>query len=593
MSYLSPLRLHFCGRFQASVSTVNNTPQNWDNSTWGANETGQTLGFDPTGDGDWRLIGCKVTAAFGADGAAAAADDPLLRCTVADSDTRVAAKLVDLDSEQQMVSTIFGLQVRIAAADGTTVVSGRFEPAAFTDLWQRWTAGSHDPSFGACFQSVLTDVQWGEGAAGSAVLRALQAATADGMLSIKFNVDGYQTDSTANDYTRGRIAGTIGPYVDGEPRRMLVGRRFLVDPYAFAAKLNYAWAVVDEDAGKLLLDLGNSIPTESYGGALVDAGPLAVTAGDLALGEVSGYGGEDWYAATAGIVALPADRTLDPAELATLAETRLAVTPQGGAPLQEAPMGIYARADDFVFRLDPGETADVRVVASRYGKPYAGAGIVLDFDDSQLQGGDGDPPVGTPQSALSFPEHATTDGAGVATFTLTASDPGNPRGYIDGQVYGVRPMLDGALALGPNYPTNPWDYVSVHVYDAFDVADPQWFPDLQPIFDQYANLYPVMRRIVDLSSYDSVCANRMSLQMAFGLDFEDPNYMPATRDLSKARLAAIMTWLAKDPPPLGAPAVMGTASRTAPADELQPDGPGGKSLAVAKLPAATDAGADR
>jgi len=32
MSYLNPLRLHFAGQFQASVSTVNNDPVHFDNS---------------------------------------------------------------------------------------------------------------------------------------------------------------------------------------------------------------------------------------------------------------------------------------------------------------------------------------------------------------------------------------------------------------------------------------------------------------------------------------------------------------------------------------------------------------------------------
>src|SRR3712207_8496379 len=32
MSYLNPLRLHFAGQFQASISTVNNDPVHYDNA---------------------------------------------------------------------------------------------------------------------------------------------------------------------------------------------------------------------------------------------------------------------------------------------------------------------------------------------------------------------------------------------------------------------------------------------------------------------------------------------------------------------------------------------------------------------------------
>lgn len=579
MSYLGPLRLHFAGTFQASVSTLNNNTQNWDDDNWGAGRKITDIRFDPTGDASWRLIGCAVTSALMGDGSAAGADDPVLKCTVADSATRVAGKLVDLDPQQQMVSTIFGLEVRIAAADGTTLVGGRFRPAAFTDAWQRWTAGSNDPAYGACYQSVLTDLQWEDAAAGSPFLSALRAATQDGMLSIKFNVDGYQTDSTDLDYTRGRVVGTIGPYAAGEPLMTMFGRRFLREPSAFVADLNSAWAVVDEEAGKVLLDLGNTLPTQSRAGLMIDQGPLAVSAGAVSLGPVGGYTTADWYADTAGIVALPPDRVLGREELEALASTPIAIVAQGtGATLEESPQGLYARPDEYVYRLDPGQSAQARVVAMSYGKPLAGAEVRLTFDQQVLAPIPGDPATGTPEDALTFPATVTTGDDGFAPFTLEAGDPKNPRVYVDGQVYAVRPAL---AAAGVAYPASPWDFVSVHVYDAFDVQDPEWYAHLQPVFEQYANLYPVMRRILDLSSYEAVCANRASLLMAFGLDFDDPNYMPVTRDLSAGKLAAIQAWLAKDPPPLGAPVAMGTASRVAPGDEPQPAGGGGKALSAA------------
>ncbi len=34
MSYLDPVRLHFAGRFQADVSTVNNDPTHYNNATF-------------------------------------------------------------------------------------------------------------------------------------------------------------------------------------------------------------------------------------------------------------------------------------------------------------------------------------------------------------------------------------------------------------------------------------------------------------------------------------------------------------------------------------------------------------------------------
>ena len=58
--------------------------------------------------------------------------------------------------------------------------------------------------------------------------------------------------------------------------------------------------------------------------------------------------------------------------------------------------------------------------------------------------------------------------------------------------------------------------------------------------------------IVDLGSYDSVCANVRTLELAFGLPIDDPNSMPVTRDLSPTRRKAILRWL-REPGPDGKP----------------------------------------
>ena len=64
---------------------------------------------------------------------------------IADADTRVAGKLVDLDSEQQMVSEIWGLVVRLMNGS-SDVFAGPYDVAAFTDLWPRAKGGGDDVS---------------------------------------------------------------------------------------------------------------------------------------------------------------------------------------------------------------------------------------------------------------------------------------------------------------------------------------------------------------------------------------------------------------------------------------------------------------
>src|SRR5271154_2393448 len=125
MRYINALRLHFAGRFQANVSTVKNDPSHFDNAAFeknyqrmqGPNMNPPNGWFNPEGDAAFRLLGCRITSAWMSAGPTAH-DDLALRCIVADSDNRVPAKLVDLDSEQQLVSEIWGLQVRIAGPDG-------------------------------------------------------------------------------------------------------------------------------------------------------------------------------------------------------------------------------------------------------------------------------------------------------------------------------------------------------------------------------------------------------------------------------------------------------------------------------------------
>ena len=89
------------------------------------------------GDAAWRFIGCRVTAAFLVDGTVVDANDLVLGGLIAGSDRKVAAKIVDLDPEQQLVSEIWGLEMRICDAAGTTWLSGRFEPVGFMDIWDR------------------------------------------------------------------------------------------------------------------------------------------------------------------------------------------------------------------------------------------------------------------------------------------------------------------------------------------------------------------------------------------------------------------------------------------------------------------------
>ena len=73
-----------------------------------------------------------------------------------------------------------------------------------------------------------------------------------------------------------------------------------------------------------------------------------------------------------------------------------------------------------------------------------------------------------------------------------------------------------------------------------------WVEDIEPIFSQYAQLYPVMMQVVNMSNYTDVKLRAAPLLYAMGNDISHPSYMPVTRDLSAAKRNVIIEWLRGD-----------------------------------------------
>ncbi len=637
MSYLNAVRLHFAGQFQTNVSTVNNDPEHFRNSTFepsfqtlqGPNFDPPNGWFNPQGDGGFRLLGCKVTSAWTETGPAGA-DDPVFSGDFADADKRVCAKMADLDSEQQLVSEIWGLKIRITDKRGANLLTGEFLETAFFDIWDRaLVSAGGDQVAGAAYQSVLQDLVWGD-LSGSPFLARLKAVAESGAgpggaatLSMKFNVDGINLDFRAPDFMCGRIAGTIGPNAADEPRHMVRGRHLMAYPKARvprpnffypAGSLNFCAAVLDEGSGHLYVDLGNALPTTTPGGPVVDLGDLDVFVFQqpgsvpIRLGSIpsqgpGGYAKSRWYAGCAGVVALPL--SADQVQLAANLPLTLAATGIASSVfISEASGGGYLRADRYVYRLTPDESAEVVFYATLLGQPLPDFQIRFERDTSGLQPGaptEAASPayldVAVPAEAIAFAPTATTDKDGRAVLTLRASDPGTPRWAgpgdygLDGQVYGVRASFQFDTNPGANNPVapddavNPWDFVSILIWSAFRTSDPVQWAEIKPVFQQYANLYPVMNRFLDLGSLESVKKNLRLLKLSFGLDPADPNSMPVTRDLSRQKRQAILAWLANpvgdEPPP--APRAAFAAVGPSTQEKFAADAKGGKSAAARRL----------
>src|SRR5215210_2864247 len=100
MSYLDVPRLHFAGNFIANPSTINNTPANFD-PTVPINF--QNESWNPNGNAAWKFLNCTVRSAVNAAGQVypTSGTDPVIGAAVLSTDQPVAAKLVDLDTQQQ------------------------------------------------------------------------------------------------------------------------------------------------------------------------------------------------------------------------------------------------------------------------------------------------------------------------------------------------------------------------------------------------------------------------------------------------------------------------------------------------------------
>jgi hypothetical protein len=540
MSYLGVPRIHFAGRFQSDVPTVNNVDVYHNNDTfeprfqWLQSPPDQNGLFNPRGSGAFRLRGCRVTGVVYPDGRYAASpdEDPVVGSYLAEDNLRVSAKIVDLHPLGQKVPEIYGLRLRLLNAEGAEFLKADFEPASVIDVWRRDQSNAPIPDLGGVYQSVLSGLQWST-TVPSPFLRALREATQDGLLSIKFNLGGVDIDPSDPESFFGRIVGSIGVYRTGEPRQFVAARRLR---QVAGGAFNSAPCLLDEDSGTLFIDLGNSVPTTTLvGGTLIPLGPLRLAAlvGEPApriLAPLEGLEG-DYYASRAGIATVK----LTPEQVATALTSSLAVVDGSDPPKQilaENADATYARLDNFVFRVYPG-TPDDRmtstVFATRFGRPAAGMQVAVNS--------------GRTLPSLSYPVALTTDANGRADFWTSSTGPRVTRPYIDGQAIFVPYGLAG-------HATEPEGTFAVRVFNLFEAPErPTWVRDIQPIFQRYANLYPAMRMVLDMGNYNDVVKYRNAIRAALLLPPNSPDYMPVTRDISPRKRDMIVKWLDTVPNP--------------------------------------------
>ena len=372
MSYLDFPRIHFAGQFQADVSTVNNDPHHFDNQDFVPQDqklptaNSSNGWWNPGGTGYWRLKNVTVTAACYASGPTVVTDpsiDWVIGTPLTGAEDRVAAKIVDLDSQNQQVSELWGFQINLGNMDGGNAFQGTYKVSALDDLWfARVPSHTGDSAASAYYQSVLYDLKWSDHVDSTILLELKDAAQKNGnMLSIRFTVDGFNGDYNTENFSYGRIVGEIGPYYQGEPKHFVAGR-YLRPISGAPVSLYYTPAKVTHYASHnyLLVDLSNSVPAQSPGGDWIDIGNLHMAVQDSGsyrlLGTIN-YKQPGWYIQKGGI-----ESYLLTHEIYHLVQQNplavVQVTDDGAIIplLQENEIGSLARSDYFVYRLDPQST---------------------------------------------------------------------------------------------------------------------------------------------------------------------------------------------------------------------------------------------
>ena len=536
MSYLDFPRIHFGGNFSAGPSTINNTPGNYSPS-----QTNPTPGWNPGGNAYFKFHDCTVRSVV--LDMSGPSDSPLHEAPVITTDNwgdgGVPAKIVDLDPEQQMVSTLYGVQLKVGSGDNYVI--GEMEP-----MWFQNFQGAY-----ASYQSVLKPVEWGADL--GEVLAMLKEASPD-LLSIKFMIG--PPSFGDNSPMSGNIYGTIGP-ADPDAPINFVPARFLRPATHSSFNFGHALVAKDDDGNpaRLTIDLGSSA-------AMASDTTLTVWANSAKVGAVQ-LGTVDYSTAMLENQALVFDIDLE--GLSSIEQNLLTTNPLSltngdgaGAPavLEENEHGVYVDATPYVFRMEANSTTNVDFWATRFGEPAEVEVTITDESSRILPRGASAPPAvgrvgpgGTKVGWMcldtgerkDYPATVTTGEDGKGRLSIAGGDPKDFRAFIDGQVYALK-FSASEIPVHPDLNS----FLSLLVHDAFDKS-PTW-ENISPIMAQYAKLYPIMAALgIQLDNPDSLRAHKQALLQVFGFPIEDPRYMPVVRDLSTAKLNAIVAWLQAQP----------------------------------------------
>lgn len=571
MSYLHLPRLIFSGDFISDVSTVNNDPQHYNNATFipSFQEFGQggTNGWwNPEGGATFNLQDCTICGITYKDGTSQI-NNKLVGMFVKGPEGSSSGKMVDLDPQQQMVSELWAVRLRILTKQDVLLLEGDLEVTAFRDLQLRQHDGMqiNGQPLGASWTSVLKNISWSKEVENYRFFQELKSETQDNRLAVNLNGFGYYY-SHAKDgrFSLGRMLGAIGPWYRNEPINFTAERRLYAtkqygDSNRPSTYFNFSNFRYDEVQSRLSLDLGSSFPVSDSLGTIAFNSSLILGISKkpldnlpsldvypirdnefIEIGTVA-YSKGDWLMKSAGIIDIEGvANDLKDNQLILLIKSK-----DGTYNLmaREAISGLNVQADNMVLRLDNGQRENINFFARQWGKPLKSARITVQRAK---------PTKPSPGPICTIPGNnypvngITIDGStviisdGVGSLTINGNEIDAPRGYLDGQVYFLSYQLEDESQENAGYVA----MISILLKPYSPIPDQPKWSDIQETMQQFSNLYPIMSKyLVDLGDRDAVLEKKEILLFAFSQDIDSPIYMPVTRDLSESKRLTILKWL--------------------------------------------------
>ncbi|XP_076814934.1 uncharacterized protein LOC143461064 isoform X2 [Clavelina lepadiformis] len=256
--------------------------------------------------------------------------------------------------------------------------------------------------------------------------------------------------------------------------------------------------------------------------------------------------------------------------------------------VMENPNGINIKPKQHITRrLNRGETWKIQTLSSSYGRPVINASVELriintlsGLEECKTNPVPCSPVLASPKDILRLKDLAYTDANGLAELSVgVVGNPGFPRQCgLDGQIYplgfiltystptgratriGEGGMFDGIFKpfvqaqarqqcnLQQAFSTVP---LALKVFGSLPESlmrktCPSWEDGVQNIFSFYADIAPAMekRGVIDLKDVNVVREKLHLINMSmFEFDWEHPNFMPTTRDLSGDKTELIRRWI--------------------------------------------------